>query len=51
MQPTLATDGRYTLAVGTLYGIFSGIFIGRAARLWRLAAQAGGTVRTAVVNA
>ena len=37
MQPALALDGPYTLAVGTLYGVFSGIFAGRAARLWRLA--------------
>ena len=36
MQPQLARDGQYTLVVGTLYGAFSGIFAGRAARLWRL---------------
>lgn len=36
MQPSLASDGAYTLVVGTLYGLFSGIFAGRALRLWRL---------------
>ncbi len=36
MQPTLAGDGLYTLMVGGLYGLFSGIFAGRAARLWTL---------------
>jgi hypothetical protein len=37
MQATLANDGQYTLIIGALYGLFSGIFAGRAARLWRLA--------------
>jgi hypothetical protein len=37
MQPQLARDGQFTLVVGALYGAFSGIFTGRAARLWRLA--------------
>lgn len=41
MQPGLARDGQYTLLVGALYGLFSGIFIGRAARLWRLAYHVG----------
>ena len=39
MQPALAADGPYTLAVGSLYGLFSGSFAGRAARLVRLALQ------------
>jgi len=39
MQPQLARDGQFTLVVGMLYGAFSGIFTGRAARLWRLAAR------------
>lgn len=46
MQPGLAHDGQYTLVVGGLYGLFSGTFAGRAARLWRLAmkpATASGT--------
>ncbi len=37
MQPGLARDGEYALVVGVLYGLSSGIFAGRAARLWRLA--------------
>ena len=32
MNPGLARDGQYTLIVGALYGVFSGIFAGRAAR-------------------
>lgn len=39
MQPALAQDGSYGVAVGGLYGVFSGAFAGRAARLWRLALQ------------
>ena len=35
----LARDGLFTLVVGALYGLFSGIFAGRAARLVRLAYQ------------
>jgi hypothetical protein len=37
MQPVLARDSEYALIVAALYGVFSGTFIGRAARLWRLA--------------
>ena len=37
MQPQLARDGQYTLLIGALYGLFSGAFAGRSARLWRLA--------------
>ncbi len=37
MQPTLAHDGTYSLACGAIYGVFSGIFTGRAIRLGRLA--------------
>ncbi len=36
MQPVLAQDDQYTLVTSALYGVFSGIFIGRAARVWRL---------------
>ena len=39
MQPGLARDGLFTLVVGGLYGVFSGTFAGRAARLVRLAYQ------------
>jgi hypothetical protein len=37
MQPALAHDAQYTLVAGALYGVFGGVFIGRAARLGRLA--------------
>ncbi|MEP6825570.1 MAG: DUF6622 family protein [Ramlibacter sp.] len=37
MQPQQARDGQFTLVVGTLYGVFNGLFAGRAIRLWRLA--------------
>lgn len=37
MQPQLARDGQFTLVTGTLYGVFNGLFAGRAIRLWRLA--------------
>jgi hypothetical protein len=39
MQPSLALDSHYVLIIAALYGVFSGIFAGRAARLWRLAAR------------
>jgi hypothetical protein len=39
MQPSLALDSHYVLIVAGLYGVFSGIFAGRAARLWRLASH------------
>jgi hypothetical protein len=37
MQPTLAHDSNFALMFSALYGAFSGIFLARAARLWRLA--------------
>ena len=37
MAPRLMQDPHYALTVAGLYGAFTGIFIGRAARLWRLA--------------
>jgi hypothetical protein len=42
MNPTLTRDGQYTLIVGAMYGLFTGTFLGRAARLWRLAAERSG---------
>ena len=41
MQPGLAREAQYALTTAVLYGIFSGIFIGRAARLWRMAYRSG----------
>jgi hypothetical protein len=37
MAPRLAQDSQYALTVAGLYGAFTGIFLGRAMRLWRLA--------------
>jgi hypothetical protein len=52
MQPGLVNDDRYVLIVGTLYGVFSGVFLGRAAQLWRLAAaRTGGNPRPAGLSA
>jgi hypothetical protein len=36
MHPELAQNATFTLAFSALYGAFSGVFIGRAVRLWRL---------------
>ena len=36
-QPALALDAGFGWAVSALFGALSGIFLGRAARLWRLA--------------
>jgi hypothetical protein len=36
--PQLASHTDFALAVTALYGLFTGLFVGRAARLWRLAA-------------
>lgn len=44
MHPDLARDALFSQSVGALYGGFSGVFVGRAARLWRLAStQASGS--------
>ena len=37
MQPALAHDASFALVVAGLYGGFSGIFLSRAAKLWRIA--------------
>lgn len=37
MAPQLLRDAPYTLTVAALYGAFTGMFVGRAARLWKLA--------------
>lgn len=37
MAPRLVQEAQYALAVATLYGAFTGVFVGRASRLWRLA--------------
>ena len=37
LQPALVHDNTFTLQIAALYGVFNGIFMARAARLWRLA--------------
>lgn len=37
MQPNVVLEAGFTLPVAAVYGVFTGLFIGRAARLWRLA--------------
>lgn len=41
MAPQLVRDTPYVLCVAALYGAFTGVFMGRAARLWRLAVRPG----------
>ncbi|HEY1393531.1 MAG TPA: DUF6622 family protein [Methylibium sp.] len=48
MQPGLAQQAEFVILVGAVYGGFSGSFLGRAARLWRLAAQSGNGALSAV---
>ncbi len=36
MAPHLVQDAQYVLVVAALYGAFTGVFVGRASRLWRL---------------
>ena len=37
LQPALRADAGFAVSIATLYGVLSGVFIGRAARLWKLA--------------
>ena len=36
LQPALARDGSFALQIAVLYGLFNGLFVARAFRLWRL---------------
>lgn len=47
MHPELAHQGGFATGVSTLYGLFSGIFAGRALRLWQLALRQHGAAVTA----
>jgi hypothetical protein len=47
MAPRLVQDTQYALTVAGLYGAFSGIFVGRAIRLWRLALRPAAAVAAA----
>jgi hypothetical protein len=39
MQPALVGDAVFALGFSALYGAFSGVFLARAVRLWRLATR------------
>lgn len=41
LQPALARDAVFALEIAALYGMFTGLFVARAARLWRLARGTG----------
>ena len=47
MAPRLMQDAQYALTVSALYGAFTGIFVGRSARLWRLALRTPAAIATA----
>lgn len=44
LHPLLARQAGFALSITAVYGVFSGIFLGRALRLWRLALQAHRTM-------
>lgn len=46
MQPSLAHDTNFAVFIAAIYGAFSGVFLARAMRLWRMAFQ----VEESVVN-
>jgi hypothetical protein len=37
LHPGMRHDASFALAIPVLYGVFSGVFAGRAVRLWKLA--------------
>lgn len=39
MRPGIAHEAGFAVGISTLYGLFSGVFAGRALRLWKLAFQ------------
>jgi uncharacterized membrane protein len=51
MHPGLKADAGFALAVAALYGVFTGLFAGRAARLVRLALRPATASRPVPVNA
>lgn len=42
MEPQLVQNAPYVLCIAALYGAFTGLFVGRASRLWRLSLQPAG---------
>lgn len=51
MHPELKANPGFSLAIGTLYGVFSGIFAGRSLRLIRLALRPAATPALPILNA
>lgn len=51
LQPALARDAAFALEIAALYGLFNGVFVARAVRLWRLARGAGPARRGANASA
>jgi hypothetical protein len=47
LNPSLHLDVIFTVSVAAIYGGFAGLFLGRAARLWRLRGGAAGSLRSA----
>jgi hypothetical protein len=43
VQPSLAHNSGFALSIGALYGVFSGIFLARAAKLWSIALNPANT--------
>ena len=52
LHPELALNAGFALAIGTLYGAFSGLFAARVLALWRLAlaGEAGSEVASVATN-
>lgn len=51
MHPELKANASFSLAIGTLYGVFSGIFAGRSLRLIRLALRPAAGPALPILNA
>ena len=47
MAPQLVQDTTYVLCVAALYGAFTGVFVGRTSRLWRLSLRPAAAARAA----
>ena len=50
LQPGLRGDPVFAFGFSVLYGAFSGVFVARAARLWRLASQQGSVAAPAIAQ-
>jgi len=48
MHPELGHQATFEIGISALYGAFTGIFAGRAIRLWRLAIHADRTATIAI---